>query len=64
MVLFLLVEFLFRIVIRFGCDNSPVIYRDYLKVIKVDGINNIWGTARVSFVFLFIPNRMGYGCWV
>ncbi len=41
MVLFLLVGFLFRIVGRFGCDNSPIIYRGFLQVIEVDGVNSI-----------------------
>ncbi len=41
MVLFLLVRFLIRFVGRFGCDNSPVIYGGYFKIIEVDSVDSI-----------------------
>jgi len=58
------VRFLIRIVGRFACDNSPVVYGDYFQVIEVDGVLSIRGIERASFVYLVVPNRMGHGCWV
>jgi len=64
MVLLLLVRFLIRIVGRFGCDNSPIIYGDNFQVLEVDGVHSIRGIKRASFVYLVVPNCMGHGCWV
>ncbi len=68
MVLFLLVRFLIRIVGRFGCDASPVIYGDNFQAIGVDGVHSIRGIKRASFVYhtryLVVPNCMGHGCWI
>ncbi len=43
LVLFLLVQSLIGIVVRFGCDNSPVTNGDYFHVKEVDasGVNSI-----------------------
>jgi len=64
MVLFLLVRFLIRIVGRFGCNNSPVIYGDYFQVIEEDGVHSIRGIKRAGSVYLVVPNCMGRGCLV
>jgi len=48
----MLVEFLTRIVIKFGCDDFPIFYGNYFHVIEVDGVDSIWGTERTSSVFL------------
>ncbi len=62
--LVLVVRFLIRNFGRFVCDNSPIIYGDYFKVTEVDGVHNIRGIERASFVHLVAPNCMGHGCWV
>lgn len=41
MILLLLVGFLTRIVMRYGLDNSPVIYANYLHIMKEYGVNII-----------------------